>query len=67
MIRYYVSLVFLWSWPMLLQAQQQNTHSADTSSAGYKIGYTVGEWLPFLILIVLVLMVMFRARKLSKE
>lgn len=66
MMRYYAACIYLWSLPVLLQAQSAAS-DVDTTSAGYKAGYTIGEWLPFIILIILVLMVMFRARKLSKD
>lgn len=39
----------------------------DTTSVGYKIGYEIGSWLPFLIIITLLLLVMFRARRLSRN
>lgn len=66
MMRYLAACIYLWGLPILLRAQSAAT-DADTTSAGYKVGYTIGEWLPFIILIILVLMVMFRARKLSKD
>jgi len=39
----------------------------DTTSVGYKIGYEIGSWLPFLIIITLLLLVMIRARRLSRN
>lgn len=43
----------------------------DTTSESYRkkyeIGYRIGEWLPFLVLITLVILVMMRARKASRE
>lgn len=53
--------------PFSLQSQNTASHGVDTTDTGYQIGYQIGSWLPFLIIITLVLMVMYRARKLSKD
>lgn len=50
-----------------LFSQHEQADSVDTTSTGYKIGYEIGSWLPFLIIITLALMVMYRARKYSKD
>ncbi|MEO1715209.1 MAG: hypothetical protein AAFU60_17920 [Bacteroidota bacterium] len=33
----------------------------DTTDIGYKIGYEIGSWLPFIIIVVLALLVWRRA------
>ena len=50
-----------------LFSQNQVTEGVDTTSSGYKIGYEIGSWLPFLIIFTLAIMVMYRARKYSKD
>lgn len=42
--------------PVIVAAQE----AADTTSAGYKIGYKIGSWLPFIIL-AFVFILMLRA------
>jgi|GEM_PF-2204016 len=39
----------------------------DTTSSGYKIGYEIGSWLPFIILFTLALMVIIRSFRLSQK
>lgn len=57
------SLMFL-VLPFLAIAQEE---SVDTTSQGYKIGYEIGSWLPFLIIFTLALMVIIRSYRLSQK
>lgn len=64
-------LLFLFCYTLFIQvtshAQNETGTAMDTTSVGYQIGYQIGSWLPLLIIITLALMVMYRARKLSKD
>jgi len=40
---------------------------ADTTSLGYKIGYQVGSWLPFLLIAGLMIALIVRASRTSKQ
>ena len=58
--------IFLWLLPLLIQAQTDTTQ-VDTTSSGYKIGYQIGSWLPFIILIGLLIFFTVRAARSGKE
>lgn len=51
----------------LLLLFQTDTTAVDTTSRGYEIGYTIGSWLPFLIIFTLALMVIIRSYRLSQR
>lgn len=40
---------------------------ADTSSFGYKAGYHIGSWLPFLIIVILVVLIIRKSGGQSRE
>lgn len=40
---------------------------ADTSALGYKVGYHLGSWLPFLIIIILVVLIIRKSGRQSQE
>jgi hypothetical protein len=45
--------------PLLAQGEAR-----DTSGFGYRIGYEIGSWLPFLIIVVLMLLII---RKMAQQ
>lgn len=47
------------AWPLRAQEEAQ-----DTSSFGYRVGYEIGSWLPFLIIVVLMLLII---RKMAQQ
>lgn len=53
--------------PVWLGAQPADTLGVDTTSRGYRIGYAVGSWLPFLVLFTLALLVLLRSIRLSRD
>ncbi|MCB9264407.1 MAG: hypothetical protein H6558_05200 [Lewinellaceae bacterium] len=40
---------------------------ADTASLGYQIGYHIGSWLPFSIIILLALLILFKSSRQSRD
>ena len=39
----------------------------DTTGVGYKIGYQIGSWLPFLVLATIFIWLLLKAFKRSKD
>ena len=52
---------------ILMVSLRAQTEGADTTSQSYKIGYQIGEWLPFLVIFTLALMVIIRSYRLSQK
>ncbi|MEL7119558.1 MAG: hypothetical protein AAFO07_08960 [Bacteroidota bacterium] len=40
---------------------------ADTTSVGYKIGYQIGSWLPFMIIVLIVGMIIYRRYNFNRK
>jgi lipopolysaccharide export LptBFGC system permease protein LptF len=51
----------------LIVSLRAQTEGIDTTSQEYKIGYQIGEWLPFLVIFTLALMVIIRSYRLSQK
>ncbi len=60
-------LFFLFVMNTFLLSAQIDERGVDTSSRGYQIGRSIGEWLPFLILFTLALLVIIRSYRLSQR
>lgn len=52
--------------PAHAQAEAQESH-VDTTSSAYQLGYQIGSWLPFILLIILAMMVIIRSYRLSAD
>ncbi len=61
----FVALIFVLT-PFLSNAQQDNM-AVDTSGWEYKIGYEIGSWLPFIILAVIFVFLVYRISKDSRN
>jgi len=59
-----LSTLALFSMTLQVWAQAEGV---DTTSAGYQIGYEIGNWLPFIIIFTLALMVVIRSYRLSQK
>jgi len=46
---------------ILLVVAQVDDRGVDTTGAGYRVGYQIGSWLPFIIIIGLALLIIFRS------
>ncbi len=57
--KYIIGLVLL---PVFLMAQE-----VDTSSHSYQVGHQIGSWLPFLVIITLMVLVIIRASRRRQE
>lgn len=40
---------------------------ADTTSLGYKVGYHIGSWLPFSIIVLMALLVLLKSSRQSRD
>jgi len=40
---------------------QVDGRGVDTTGTGYRVGYQVGSWLPFIVIIALALLIVFRS------
>lgn len=52
---------------LLLFSNYLPAQEADTTSVGYKIGYHIGSWLPFAVIVILALMVILRASRQHRQ
>ena len=52
---------------MIFFLQIQDTIPVDTTSLGYKIGFTLGSWLPFIIIVIIVLLILRKRYRFDKE
>ncbi len=60
--------ILFFVFPLALPGQGDTAAvSVDTSSFGYKIGYQVGSWLPFLLLAGILIYLTVRAARKGKE
>lgn len=60
-------LFFLFTMHTLLLGAQVDERGVDTTGRGYQIGRSIGEWIPFLILFTLALLVIIRSYRLSQK
>lgn len=52
------------SWSLYAQVDDRGV---DTTGIGYRIGREIGNWLPFLVIISLALLVIYRSYNFSQE
>lgn len=64
-LKFLLAFLLFLSLPVL--SAQRDSADVDTTSIGYHIGYEIGSWLPFLVIFTLALMVIIRARNLSRK
>ena len=41
--------------------------AADTTALGYKVGYQIGSWLPFLVIITLAVLIILKMARQNQE
>jgi len=46
---------------VLIVFAQVDDRGVDTTGTGYRVGYQIGSWLPFIIVIGLALLIIFRS------
>lgn len=61
-----IAIFLVWSVSSPLWGQA-DTVQVDTSSAGYKIGYQIGSWLPFILLAAILIFLTVRAVRKGRE
>ena len=66
MIYRLITIILMWSVSLPLWGQA-DTVQVDTSSAGYKVGYQIGSWLPFILLAAILIFLTVRAVRKGKE
>lgn len=60
-------LLFIFIVHAFLLGAQIDERGVDTTGRGYQIGRSIGEWIPFLILFTLALLVIIRSYRLSQK
>ncbi len=61
MIRRLTLTTCLFLGQILTLLAQVDDRGVDTTGAGYRVGYQIGSWLPFIIIIGLALLIIFRS------
>ncbi|MCB0558310.1 MAG: hypothetical protein H6573_05985 [Lewinellaceae bacterium] len=58
--------VFLLSL-LLIFVLNLSAQEADTTSLGYQVGYHIGNWLPFSIIVLLTLLVLLKSSRQKRD
>ena len=58
--------VFLLSL-LLIFVLNLSAQEADTTSLGYQVGYHIGSWLPFSIIVLLALLVLLKSSRQKRD
>jgi len=59
-------VIVFWVRISAIQAQT-NEPGVDTTGIGYRIGYEIGSWLPFIIIFILALLVIYNSYRFSSK
>lgn len=61
-----IILILLLAGPATLLTAQNDSMGVDTTDWRYEVGYTIGTWLPFLIIVALALLIIVRGHRFRK-
>lgn len=50
-----------------LASAQTDERGVDTTGVGYQVGYQIGSWLPFIIIVLLALLVVVNSYRFSQR